>query len=201
MLERGGRRTPEVSVKMTKAFLRAVENCPNFAEAVEIVKRNSLGGGIWLIGGFVYKNIVRELSGVLPPPGTDFDFIVENPAKEFVLPAGWVVGENSFGNPKFRGPEFEIDFVPLNNVYSIKRRYLSPTIENFLLGVPLTVQAIVFDLIGRQVVGDRGIRAIETGTVRVNNEPEARHVAELKGISVQEMVQAFADSLQFQAVL
>lgn len=193
---------PEAPIydEMTEAFLRATKNCPEFTETVDIIKRNS-NGSIWLIGGFVYRNIVKELYGVPVTLDVDFDFIVETPSRELVLPLGWEVAKNSFGNPKFKGPNYEIDFVPLGNIYSVRRRGLTPTTGNFLSGVPLTVQAIVYDVTNCQVIGETGITAIRARTVGINNEFEAQHVAGLKGKSVQKLVQDFADSLQFQVAV
>lgn len=202
MVEKVGRQSPEGSIsdEITEAFLRATKSCPEFTEAVDIIKRNS-NGSIWLIGGFVYRNIIKELYGVPVTSDVDFDFIVETPSREFVLPSGWEVAKNSFGNPKFKGPKYEIDFIPLDNIYSIRRRGLTPTIENFLSGVPLTVQAVVYNVTTGQVVGETGIAAVRARTVGINNEFEAQHIAGLKEKSIQKLVQDLADSLQFQAVL
>jgi hypothetical protein len=191
---------PLVSDEITEAFLKAVKDCPEFSEAVGIVKRNARGS-IWLIGGFVYRSIVEELYGTPLTPDVDFDFIVESPAQEFTLPPNWEVAINSYGNPKFRGPNFEIDLIPLKQIHSITRRGIEPTIENFLSGTPLTVQAIAFDVTNNRVIGEIGISAIKEKRVGVNNLAQTNHSARLKGKSVEELVKDVADSLRFQAEL
>ena len=150
-----------------------------------------------MIGGFVYRMIVRELYCVPVTSDIDFDFIVEIIAQKFDSPPGWVAVSNSYGNPKLKGPRYEIDLVPLDNIHSVLRRGLEPTIENFLSGTPLTVQSIAYDVSNGRVIGDIGVSAIRARTVGVNDVVQANHRAELKGKSVQELVREAADSLDF----
>ncbi|HLD05561.1 MAG TPA: hypothetical protein VJG90_07610 [Candidatus Nanoarchaeia archaeon] len=55
-------------------FKRALQDNPTYEEALEIVRKNSTGK-IWIIGGFVARNIAYQLYGH-PEPNSDFDFIV-----------------------------------------------------------------------------------------------------------------------------
>ncbi len=184
--------------EITEAFLRTAGRNPEYIEAENIVRGNT-SAGIWLIGGFVYRGIVADLYGVQVSTDADFDFIVEKPSDSLKLPDGWEIITNRYGNPKFVGPKYEIDFVPIKNVHSILRRGLAPTISNFLSGAPLTVQSIAFDVLGKKVIGGVGRRAIILQTVGVNNEQQATHRAELKGKTVQELVTETAQSLNFTA--
>src|SRR3990167_4093868 len=154
-------------MNITQSFLSGVKNCQEFIEALEIVKRNS-SGKIWLIGGFVYRTITSQLYG-LPKPEVDLDFVVENSVLEFDLPDGWIVNINRYGNPKLVNGKKKIDYVPLRNIHSIIQRKIEPTIENFLTGVPLTVQSVVYDVNENRVIGEIGINALQRKVVEANN--------------------------------
>lgn len=83
---------------ITQLFLSGIKSRLEFAESLDVVRRNS-SGRIWLVGGFVYRTIASQLYG-LPEPESDLDFVVENPVLEFDLPNGWRVDSNRYGNPK-----------------------------------------------------------------------------------------------------
>jgi hypothetical protein len=182
----------------TEIFLNVAKRYPEFEEAVEIIKANSEGSS-WLIGGFVCRAIIQELYGVPMSKDVDFDFIVENP-KKLKLPEGWKIEQNSYGNPKFISSSYEIDYVPLTTVHSITRRGLEPTFANYLSGTPLTIQSIAFDVKSQQVIGDIGIKAIRDKTVGINDLEQAKHRAEKKGKTVEELVKGVADEFGFTSI-
>jgi hypothetical protein len=185
------------TVDFTSAFLRATVDSPEFRQASTIINACSQGRK-WLIGGFVFRNIARVLYGV-PCQGIDLDFIVEEP-QTLACPPSWRVSQNSYGNPKLIGPNFNIDFIPLTNISFIKQRKLSPTFENFLTGTPLTVQSIAYDMVERRVVGNIGITALSSRTVAINNQEQAELSAQLRGVTVKQLVDRMATSLSFQAL-
>jgi len=172
---------------------------PDFREQLEIVRRNSRGK-IWVIGGFVYKTLASELYG-REIKTKDVDFLVENPNPEIVLPEGWKITLNHFGNPKFIPPDGKEkpDFVPLARVYSILKRRLPPEIENYLSGTPLNVQSIAYEVDGR-IIGDAGISALEKRVVAVHNLDMAKDVAYwIYNKTVNDIIKKAADELGFQA--
>jgi len=183
---------------ITQAFLSGVKDCEEFSEALEIVKKNS-SGKIWLIGGFVYRTIASQLYG-LPKPEVDLDFIVEYPVSDFDLPSGWRADKNRFGNPKLVNGKKQIDYVPLGNIYSILQRQIEPTIENFLTGVPLTVQSVAYDINENRVIGEIGIDALQRKVVEANDLPFAEYAAKKKNKSLQAMIQEKADGLGFTPI-
>ena len=139
---------------ITQTFLDYAKNNSEFNESLALVKQNSTGN-IWLIGGFVYRNISSVLYGT-PVPEIDLDFIVETPL-DLQLPRGWELRVNRYNNPKWVNGSRQIDFVPINTVHSIVRRGIEPTIQNYLTGTPLTVQSIAYDVNNREIIGDIGI--------------------------------------------
>jgi len=183
---------------ITQAFLSGVKNCEEFLEALDIVKRNS-SGKIWLIGGFVYRTIASQLYG-LSKPEVDLDFVVEYPVSDFDLPDGWKVDKNRFGNPKLISGRKQIDYVPLEKIYSILQRQIEPTIENYLTGVPLNVQSVAYDINEKRVIGEIGINALLRRVVEVNDLFFAEYAAQKKGKSLREMIQEKADELSFTPI-
>lgn len=183
---------------ITEIFLSGAKDREEFPEALEIVKNNS-SGNIWLIGGFVYRTIASQLYG-LPKPEVDLDFVVEYPVSYFNLPSGWKVDRNRFGNPKLVNGKKQIDFVPLKNIYSIIQRQLEATIENYLTGVPLTVQSIAYDLTKNKVIGEIGITALQRKIVKVNDIYFAKYAAKKKNKSLQSMIQEKAEGLGFTPI-
>jgi hypothetical protein len=185
---------------ITEAFLLSIKDCQELSRALEIVKINSKGN-IWLIGGFIYRNIAHQLYNSQKPK-VDLDFIIERETESYYLPMEWAKSENRFGNPKFINviTHESIDFVPLENIYSIKRRKLEPLIENYLSGVPLNIQSIAFDVYQNKIIGEAGINAIKNKTVEVNDIYFAKYAAKKKGIKLNQMIKEKAEDLGFKAV-
>ncbi len=185
-------------MEFTQAFVSGARECEDFLEAVDIIKGNS-SGKAWLVGGFVYRTIASQLYG-LSNPIVDFDFIIQDSINDFNLPPGWRVIINAYGNPKFVNGKKKIDYVPLSSVYSILRRQVEPTIENYLTGVPLTIQSIAYDVDEEKVIGEIGINAVQKRVVGVNNLPLAEYAAKRKNKSLRAMIQEKADGLGFTPI-
>ncbi len=182
-------------IDYTKLFLRGMEKNPVFQEGVDIVRSN-VEGRIWLIGGAVYRTIAHELHGS-PKPEVDLDFIVERERSEFNLPGGWSVQTNRHGNPKFVNGKRSIDYIPLEKITSLQRRQCAPTIENYLVGVPLTVQSIAYAVDTKEVIGEIGKRAIRQGIVEIQDPVEAEYAAAKKGMTLRAFIEEKARSLEF----
>jgi hypothetical protein len=183
---------------LAKLFIEATQHNTRFKEAVKVVKDNSQGK-VWLVGGFLYRTIAHG-NGSPGMQDVDFDFIVERPKDNISLPPGWSLTQNKYGNPKFVKGSINIDFVPLSTVQSIVSRRLAPDIQNYLSGVPLTVQAIAFDISEGKMLGDVGVKALLERSVAVNNTEQALKVAEKRGVSVEELVRSKAQSLGFKSI-
>jgi len=182
-------------MNFNEAFLEGISGNEQFAEGVEIMRRNS-SGRIWLVGSMVYGTITHQMYGSQMPK-VDLDFVVERKADRFSLPAGWSVSENRFGNPKFVKGDESIDCVPIRNIHSIQERGLEPTIENVLSGAPLTVQSIAYDVFAHRVIGEVGMDAINRLVVGVNNLQFAEYRAEMLGITVADYLRDKAQALGF----
>ncbi|HII14841.1 MAG TPA: hypothetical protein HA362_00850 [Nanoarchaeota archaeon] len=185
--------------ELSALYTAVMYSSMGFISAKKIVLDNS-SGKVWLIGGSVYRNIAHILYGA-DKPKVDFDFIIESPKENIILPKGWKLGKNHYGNPKFLGRRFSIDFVPLHNISSILRRKLAPSIKNYLTGTPLTVQSIAYDVKGGKLAGEIGLKAIAEKTIGINNKEQAQIYALKKGISIEEMVRRKSESLGFTPLI
>lgn len=155
----------------TQIFHRATANNKSYHLALEIVKHNS-EGKVWLIGGFIFRNIVSYLYGT-SFRNTDFDFLVEKPKSNITLSPGWEIHTNGFGNKRLICSNLSIDFIPLNNLDYVNKNHLKPSIKNYLKGVPLTIQSIAYDYQNETIIGKVGKQAILDKTVAINNLEQA----------------------------
>jgi hypothetical protein len=183
---------------ISKVFSEYIEKEENYRIAYDIVRRNSRGK-IWLIGGALSRNLNRLVYGT-PQHSFDFDFVVEESADEIKLPEGWEIKKNKFGNPKFVKDKMEIDFIPIKTVESLIDRNLDPTIENVLLGVPFTIQALAYDTKEKKIIGNIGIEAFEKKVFEVNDLKQAKVLANKKGVELDELILRKADSMGFRAI-
>lgn len=161
--------------------------------ALDIAQKNARGN-LWLIGGTVSRVLVEELYGV-PAKEFDYDFLCDELSNPLVIPEGWKVLYEKFGNPTFVKDTMEVDVWPLSTQNYVKENNLPPIIENFLKGVPFTVQALVYDVKNEMLVGDVGIQSIRNRTFGVNNLVTARALAARKGMTIDARMQKKADSM------
>ena len=183
--------------QLTELFQKIGEKDVQYKRARLIVLQNASQGNFWLIGGFLYRTLVKALYG-----GTDyakdFDFIVENPNPCLSLPSGWTLSENRFRNPKFISDESEIDFVPLKEVYAIKKRSLPHSLDSFLCGTPLNIHSLAYEVRTHEIFGDIGISSLEQKIIRVNDMGMAEDFAKLYNTTVEEIISRKADELGFR---
>lgn len=166
-----------------------------YQEALKIAKKNS-EGHIWLIGGLVFRALAHHLYGsqfIL----NDVDFLVEKLNREIIVPKGWVVRKNKFGNPKLIKTGVVIDLIPIETVYCIQSKNLEPNIENLLSGAPLTVQSIAFDIDKQTLIGNIGIESLINKTVGINNQEEYDHVASIGKVY---SLEKYAKELGFKVI-
>jgi len=171
----------------------------DFQEALDIVRKNS-SGKIWLIGGFLYKNLAHSLYGSKKST-KDFDLIIENANTGLVLPENWIEKENHFGSPKLINGEKQIDFIPLSNLYYIQTKNLVPCINNFLEGGGLNIHCLAYDIFGKEVLGDIGIKSLEQRTISVYNLEMLEYGAKIYGKTPNEIIKTKAEELGFKAQL
>lgn len=181
----------------SRIFSEVVEKNDEYNKAIAILRNNNMGK-IWLIGGYVYRTLASQLYKIQPPK-IDLDFIVEKAPQKPALPPGWWVEKNNFGNYKYISKNLSLDIVPITNIHSIITNNLEPTIENYLLGTPLTVQSIAYDVTNKQVIGKVGIRAVSTRTVAIHNLGAIQYLSKKYDRSIDSYILEKANSLGFKA--
>lgn len=161
------------------AFLNNLERDRSYQEAVQIVKENALGR-IWLVGSGLYGNMISVKYGTRPQ-NNDWDFVVEEAITPLQLPANWRREKNRSGTIKLvREDISKIDLIPIDAIKSFERRFVEPTIENYLTGVPLTIQSCAMDLETKEIIGDKFWDSLETQIIRILDPTEALEAAKIK---------------------
>jgi hypothetical protein len=188
---------------LSEIFQEISEQDEDYREAMQIVKSNC-SGDIYLIGGYLFKTIVKSLYGKITP-SKDYDFLFASPPREILLPEGWSSRKNRFGNLKFLKKNHErVDFIPLNSVYFLKERDLEYNIKNYLEYVPLNVHALAFNIFTKEITGKAGILSLEQKIVRVNCWRSAEEMAKRykeKYSSVEDLILGKAQELGFKPEL
>lgn len=164
----------------SEIFKKCIRNDKRFEEALKLAKQNTKGG-LWLVGGYIFRNLAHEIYGTPKPTECDFDFTADELTEINLLP-GWQVKQNAFGSPKFYKKSLTVDLWPLWDTYSIVSRKLEPTIENYLTGTSFTIQSIAYDLSKNEVIGEIGIKALEDKTIDILNLETIKIYAEKRGV-------------------
>jgi len=177
-----------------KVFLKN----PSFQEVLELVKMNS-EGKIWVIGGYVYKNIASALYSTSPYE-YDIDFIVEKRKDELAAVLGWDLKINRYGSKNYIRKENKMSFTELGKAVRVSGA-LNPTIDDFLRETPLNIQSIAYDIEQHSLIGEIGIEALQSKIVKVNNLPQAKFYAHRKENTLEQILQEKAQELGFEVNL
>ncbi len=190
----------------TEIFEKFLKDYQEWPEILEIAKKNSynLGreGKIWIIGGFVYRPIIRALYGEIPEPSqTDIDFLIErgSASEEVYAPKGWDVKRTEAGYFYLEKGNIRIDPNYLYSFHSIISRHTIPEMRHFFPGTPMNIQSIAYDLTDKTVgvIGKHGIVAIRNKIVQINNPEEAIFESEKRGMRLEDFVREKAEELVF----
>ena len=182
---------------LTEMFENSLEKFPVFPEAAEIARRDALGN-LWIIGGFVYRNLVREIYGRDSfGDSLDIDFLIENhPGRELYLPEGWTHFITRYGNVGLSKDNVRTD---LNYLYEFPslRCLKSPGIDDFVRRNTLNIQCIVYSMNDNLVFGQTGIQSLKEKMICVNDLGEITKQAEVEGTTIKHLVKRKAHELGF----
>ena len=186
---------------VSEKFWGLIEQDKKYKEALEIVRKNS-NGKIWLIGGAVYRNLVKLFYGAKIGEIKDYDFIVEDVSLplNFDLPIEWREGELSrFGGYKFFRQDLtnSLDFVELRRVFHIVERKVMPEINNFLLYTPLNIHSLIWDIDKQVLKGEIGFDALERRVISANDKQMLELMAARYGKTPGEIIKEKAEELGF----
>jgi hypothetical protein len=165
-----------------------------FLEVLDLVKKNSKGR-IWIIGGFVYRNLVSALYGG-DAYNYDIDFIVEE-RNDFLLEVpGWQIQINKYGSQNYVRESNRMSFTDIRKVIRVSG-LKNPTIKEFIEETPLNIQSIAYDLEENNLIGEKGIEAILHKAIKINNIGQAEFYAKRKGKDLKEIIKEKAKELHF----
>jgi len=177
--------------ELFKPFLRNKA----FQETLYLVRENSQGK-IWIMGGFVYKNLASALYGTLPYE-YDIDFVVEHKNKELKKVDGWNIEINSYDNPNYVRDTHRMSFTDIHNTIRVSG-IKPPTMEDFIFDTPLDIQSIAYDITDNILIGKIGIKALQEKIIRINNIAQAEFYAKRKNKTVKQLMNEKAEELGFE---
>jgi hypothetical protein len=171
---------------------------PVFVEVLDLVKQNSKGK-IWIIGGFLYKNLANALYGE-GIYNFDIDFIVEERNDSLKEIDGWKIQTNNYGSQNYVREKNKMSFTDLRKAIRVNK-LKNPTIEEFIKETPLNVQSIAYDLEENKIIGQKGIEAMKNRMIMVNSKEQADFYAKRKGRDIDEIIKEKATELGFDHIL
>jgi hypothetical protein len=169
-----------------------------FLEVLDLVRQNS-NGKIWVMGGFLYKNLATILYGG-KTYNYDIDFIVEDKMTPLKEAAGWEIQTNSYGNQNYVREKNKMSFTDLKKAIRVNG-FKNKTIEEYVKGTPLNIQSIAYDLEENKIIGEKGIKALLSKTIKINNAKNADFYAKMKGKKLGDIIKEKAKELDFTYIL
>jgi len=166
-----------------------------YQKALKIVKTNSKGK-IWLIGGYLYKNLIRRIYKKGEKP-KDFDFIVKKINTKVILPKRWKIERTYFGDYRFTKNKEQIDVIPMDNFDKRILNGKKPSIPIFLESNMLNIQFFAYDINKEKLIGKHGIKAINDKVVRVYNLKFAKMFSKFKKWTLEEYLRKKAKEVNF----
>ena len=170
-------------------------NDPVFLEVLGLVKQNSKGK-IWVMGGFIYKNLANSLYGG-EIYNYDIDFIVEERNNTLKKISGWKIEVNNYGSENYVREGNKMSFTDIRKAIRVSG-LINLTIEKFIEETPLNVQSIAYDLEYNTIIGEKGIEALLNKTIKINNLEQAEFYAKRKGRKIKEIIKEKAKELNFK---
>ena len=190
-----------------KAYLEIIKKCinkdENFNEALEIAEGNSSGGKIWIVGSFLYKNILKEKYGLDNLIVKDYDFILENQTEysKAWAPENWEIRKTFFGSPRFVKEKLQVDAYELSKATKDFRKNNSEEkIRSYLKNVLFDIQAMAYDIKNEKIYDEGSINAIERKEMKVTCLEDSIGIANKKGISLKEYLDYKAKGIGIKAI-
>ena len=175
---------------------RYIKDNTNFQEIFTKIKQICPSEKIWLIGGQVFRPILKEIYDIPFKQSSDFDIITEQKTdpKKLSIFKDWEINQTSLGSPRLTKGEQQIDLIFLDEAVNpkdkdnIKKMFTQDKLSSYLSRVPLNIQSMVFDLDTQEIVGDIGIKAIEDKKIFINNIDECLEFCKRRKISIRNFI-------------
>ncbi len=179
---------------------RGLAKDPHYESAMEVARKNSFGK-LWLVGGMVYRTLAAELYGV-SGGGADVDFMTEWIQRPIFFPPNGVrLSQTTFGNPRFYLAGVQLDLYPLHGAVceedKSKDLSLPEMLSSYFCDVPLNIQALVYDVDEKVLLGERGIEAIRKREIGINNLYSVIKTITRRHISLRDYLSSKAGNIGF----
>lgn len=175
--------------KIVKSYL---QESSDFQDALKITKKLVPEGKIWLIGGQVFRPILKELYNIEYNSSSDFDFIIEQLPliRKKDIPKGFTLGKTGLGAPSLTKDDLQIDLIPLTDATRLSQQDLQlipseKRIWKYFQRVPLNIQAIVYDISNDSVIGQEAIEGIQNKVIKPMDLEECLSFCKRRGISLR----------------
>jgi len=190
-----------MDLKLKKTIESAVENEVKQGVADLAVKtiKKVYSGNFWLVGGYISNIAIPIIHDYSLDKPTDVDIVLQEPFDCSLIPdiKSWERTKTFHDGLRYLKDEEGIDIWTLDSCFGIKKRGLDLTIQNYLLTVPLTSQALAYDFDKKEIYNEIGLRALETKTVEVNDQKE---IEQASWRPWKEYLQRKANKLKFKAI-
>ena len=198
----------ELKIQYEEIFRAEWEKEPRREEILEIGKRNT-EGGLWILGGLVYRTIIKGLYGreTRGEKGViDVDFVAEKLAshKNFTIPPGWTLKFTQYENPYLETEGYRVSLDSLYNYRPLLLRGIPfPELRDLLERTPLNIQSIAWDCTRESLIGAKGILAIHNQRVQVNDYQDLGRAVRDLGLdplseNLEKLVRKKAEDLGFE---
>lgn len=131
---------------------------------------------LYLVGGYLYRNLAKNLYGIALPDKCDIDFLAENIDFQ-KLPKNWKIdGHNPKGLPpeckgyRIQTESCSFDLSLFGDHASSIMMKSAPSIDTYLKFVPLSIHSIAYDLSGGILIGEIGLSSLTEKMIWFNNK-------------------------------
>lgn len=164
-----------------------------FIEVLDLVKQNSKGK-IWIIGGFLYRNLANALYGG-ETYNYDIDFIVEEKNDNLKEVTGWEIHLNNYGNKNYVREKNRMSFTDMKKIIRVSGIRVM-TIFDYLKETPFDIQSIAYDLEENEIIGEKGIQALNK-TIKINSKEQADFYVKAKNRDLKDVISEKSKELNF----
>lgn len=174
-----------------------LSNNKDYQVALKLVKENSEKGKIWLVGGQVFRPLLKALYNVDFENQFDFDFIVKNlkDSDNFKISKGWNLTKTGLGEPRLINGDKQIDIISLDHSVSpyqkldLSKMNATEKLTSYFNKVPLNIQGIAFDIDKNMLVGNIGIQGVIERKISVNCLKECLAFCRRRKISIRRFIE------------
>jgi SAM-dependent methyltransferase len=169
-----------------------LQNNSDFQTAISTINNLVPKSKIWLIGGQVFRPILKEIYDIPYTADTDFDFIIEKlpVVNEEDVPKDFILSKTGLGAPSLTKGNLQIDLIPLEDATKLSKdelTQLSPeeSLERYFQRVPLNIQAIAYDVLNERVIGQDSLKGIQDKVIKPMSLGECLSFCKRRGISTR----------------